>query len=56
MIVVTGGAGFIGRHLTKKFLEEDIPIRVVDRVPEEQFLKLGLKRVEYSMSQEILAG
>jgi len=33
-VMVTGGAGFLGRHVTAKLREHDVtPIEVVDRGP-----------------------
>ena len=32
-ILITGGAGFIGYHLTKKLLEKKYSIKVVDKFP-----------------------
>ena len=34
MILVTGGAGFVGRHIVRRLREEDRPVRVLARKPD----------------------
>lgn len=46
-IIITGGAGFIGSHLTKQLLDLDYEVEIIDRLNEEssEIKKIRLKKI-----------
>ena len=46
-VLITGNAGFIGYHITKKLIQEGIPVIGYDNVNDYYDISLKLKRLEF---------
>jgi dTDP-L-rhamnose 4-epimerase len=55
-VLIVGGAGFIGSHLAKLFLENDYAVRVIDRLLPQVHGESGLPPPYLSPDVEFLRG